>query len=151
LKKEKNKDKQETIRSQMSELKKAYENNVEQAYQNVDIKQMFVDRNEGLVQSRRVELQTQQKHNLNEFAKNFQQQRINHYQDAIRKDKNTKKQELEEELRKQIAKRVREESIVRFSLYFKTNPENQYGVVNTLHNKKYRYLIYNNRAEQAKI
>lgn len=151
LKKEKNKDKQETIRSQMSELKKAYENNVEKAYQNVDIKQMFVDRNEGLVQSRRVELQTQQKHNLNEFAKNFQQQRINHYQDAIRKDKNTKKQELEEELRKQIAKRVREESIVRFSLYFKTDPENQYGVVNTLHNKKYRYLIYNNRAEQAKI
>ncbi|MDY0214816.1 MAG: AAA domain-containing protein [Bacilli bacterium] len=151
LKKEKNKDRLKEIKKHTEELKKVYDNDVKNAHLEIDVRQMFLDRNEKLFESRSNELQIEFKKNLKEYSDMTKKQLVVNYQDMIRKDKNEKKQELEEELRSAIEKRIHEETIVRFSLYFKTDTENQLRVYNAISNKKYRYLIYNNRAEQAKI
>ena len=151
LKNEKNKDKQELLKKQINELKEDYARKAQNAHLDINLKQMFLDRNEGLIQAKTSELQSELKKKLNDFSNQTKKQLENKYQDTLRKDKITKKQELEDELRLLIEKRIHEETIVRFSLYFKTDIENQSGVINALYNKKYNYLIYNNRAEQAKI
>jgi len=151
LKNEKNQEKQDVIKSQISELKSRYDNDIEWAFQKVDLKKMFIERNEALVQKKRSELNVELKRTLTEYSDEYKRQLIVKYQDAFKKEKNTKTHTLEEELRTMIEKRIHLETIVRFSLYFKTDAENQDGVVKALYGKKYGYLIYNNRAEQAKI
>jgi superfamily I DNA and/or RNA helicase len=151
LKNEKNKDKQEILKKQINEFKEAFDSKIKNAHQDINLRQMFVDRNERLIQARDNELQSELKKSLSEFSNQTKKQLEINYQDTIRKDKITKKQALEDELKILIEKRIHDDTIVRFSLYFKTDPENQSGVISALYNKKYSYLIYNNRAEQAKI
>jgi len=151
LKNEKNKDKQEMLKKQINEYKEAFDNKIKNAHQDINLRQMFVDRNERLIQTRGAELQSELKKSLSEYLSQMKKQLEINYQDTIRKDKITKKQALEDELKILIEKRIHDDTTVRFSLYFKTDPENQSGVISALYNKKYSYLIYNNRAEQAKI
>jgi superfamily I DNA and/or RNA helicase len=151
LKKEKDQEKQGAIKHQINELKSTYSNEIENAKNRIDIRKMFTERNESLVQKRKTDLDAELKRNLEDYSAEFKRQLIDKYQDAYKKEKNTKKQMLEAELKATIEKRIHLETIVRFSLYFKTDAENQSGVINALNNKKLGYLIYNNRAEQAKI
>lgn len=151
LKKEKDDEKRVVIRNQIDELKKMYANEIENAYKHIDLRKMFVDRNDALVQKRKNQLDAELKKNLSDYSNEYKRKLEVKYQDIIKQEKNAKKHTLDEELRTMIDKRIRLETIVRFSLYFKTDAENQSGVVNALYNKKLSYLIYNNRAEQAKI
>ncbi|MDD3052557.1 MAG: AAA domain-containing protein, partial [Candidatus Cloacimonetes bacterium] len=151
LKKGKVDEKLAVIKNQIDELKKTYADEIENVYKHIDLRKMLVDRNEALVQKRKNELDTELKKNLLDYSNEYKRKLEVKYQDIVKQEKNTKKHTLEEELRTMIEKRIRLETIVRFSLYFKTDAENQSGVVNALYNKKLSYLIYNNRAEQAKI
>jgi len=151
IKNEKNQDKKDTLKSQVAELKNVYSNEIDNAIKRIDLKTMFIERNETLIKKKRNELEDQLKRTLIEYSNEFKRQLKLKNEDAIKKDKNSKKQSLQEELQATIKKRILLETIVRFSLYFKTDAENQSGVVNALYNKKNGYLIYNNRAEQAKI
>jgi superfamily I DNA and/or RNA helicase len=151
IKNEKNQEKKDTLKSQVAELKNVYSNEIDNAIKRIDLKKMFIERNETLIKKKRNELEDQLKRTLIEYSNEFKLQLKLKYEDAIKKEKNSKKQSLQEELQATIKKRIHLETIVRFSLYFKTDAENQSGVVNALYNKKIGYLIYNNRAEQAKI
>ncbi|MGE4321156.1 MAG: AAA domain-containing protein [Acholeplasmataceae bacterium] len=151
LKKEKDDEKQVVIKNQIDELKKTYANEIEIAYKQIDLRKMFIDRNDALVLKRKNELGTELKKNLLDYSIEYKRRLEVKYQAIVKQEKNTKKHTLEEELRTMIDKRIHQETIVRFSLYFKTDADNQSGVINALYNKKLSYLIYNNRAEQAKI
>jgi hypothetical protein len=151
LKNEKSTDKQDTIKNQIEDLRNVYDIEINNAPKHVDLKKMFVDRNEGLIQKRRNELDSELKNDLQKFSSESKRQLEFKYQDVIRDDKNSKKQMLEEEKKTKIENRIRLETIVRFSLYFKTDAKNQEAVMKALLAKKYGFLIYNNRAEEAKI
>jgi len=151
LKNEKNKDKRDLLIKQINDLKETYENQIKNVDSDINLRQMFVERNEKFVQLKREELLSQLKKTLSMFSEQKKKQLEMIYQDKIKADKVSKKHSLEEELSQLIKDRVYHETIVRFSLYFKTDADNQSGVVNAIYNKKYSYLIYNNRAEQAKI
>lgn len=150
-KNEKDEEKQKVIKKQIEDLRSVYAIEIKNAQQRVDTKKMFIERNELLVQKRRTELDTEIKRDLQKYSSDFKQQLALKYQDAIKDDKTVKKHALEEELKSKIEHRIRLETIVRFSLYFKTDAKNQEAVIKALLAKKFSFLIYNNRAEEAKI
>ena len=151
LKKEKDKRKQKGIEEQIKGLNDVYANEIRESGKSIDIRQMFVERNGALIQKRKAQLDDALKREIKEFETNHRKKLVHQYQMSIKDEKNTKKSELEEELKQLVEERIEQETIVRFSLYFKTDVENQSNIKKSLNSKRYSYLIYNNRAEQAKI
>jgi len=150
-KNEKSQEKLDLIDFQIADLKNVYDIEIKNIYKRIDVKKMFVDRNEELVISKRSEFDKMTKQEVAVFSSDMKRQLTMKHQDALRLEKLDKQQSLEKELKERIKERIRLETIVRFSLYFKTDPENQDSVIKALFIKKYICLIFNNRAEEAKI
>ena len=151
LGKEKDKDKIKAIQLEINELSNVYANEIKHAGNNIDVRQMFVERNATLIQKRTNQLEEALKRDVKDFENNYKKKLIHQYQLNIREEKAVKKVELETELKSLVEDRIEQQTIVRFSLYFKSDIDNQGTIKKALNSKKYGFLIYNNRAEQAKI
>lgn len=144
------------LKKQKDEEDKDYKVRVEEeteaAYLKIDIKSYYVSRNNETLSKYLNELNTTAARELNQFKIRKQSEISNKYKDDIRNEKIKVKEELDAKLKADKEKVVEEETIIRFSLYFRLGDAN-----NNINDKQInaiktcQYIVYDNRAEKAKI
>ncbi len=86
------------------------------------------------------------------YKANKQTEISNKYKDDIRNEKISAKEELDAKLKLDKKKVINEETIIRFSLYFRLgDPNNNINEKQIKAIKECQYIVYDNRAEKAKI
>lgn len=125
---------------------------LEKEFQKLDIKSLYIERNEKKLIKFEKELENEKKAFIAQYKTKKKVEINNKYSNDIRNEKNNIKKELEEKLKQEKNKIIDEETIIRFSLYFKLNETN--NVINDKQMaiiEKCNYIVYDSRAEKAKI
>lgn len=118
----------------------------------IDIRKYYSDRNERILSEYKDKLIGDEKKKLSQYKETKQKELKNKYSEDIRNEKIASKEELDKKLKANKEKAIEEETIHRFSLYFRLGDINneikdkQKEVI-----KKCQYIVYDNRAEKAKI
>lgn len=125
---------------------------IDDAYNDIDIRALYIERNENLLIKFSEEIIKKSKTELSSYKSKKESELRNKYKDDIRNEKIELKSKLDESLKNNKAKVIEEETILRFSLYFRLGDLNNNineKQINTI--KSCQFIIYDNRAEKAKI
>ena len=125
---------------------------IEKECSRIDIKGLYIKRNENLLNIYINNVQKDLEKSIREYETRKNTEISNKYKDDIRKEKIKTKEELEAKLKADKDKVIDEETIIRFSLYFRLGDLN--NVIKDNQKKKIsscEYIVYDNRAEKAKI
>lgn len=138
------------------ESKKDYEQRletlIEKAYREIDVRSLYEDRNNAVYNQYVSALKVEADNQLKSYRIKKQTELTNKYKADIRNEKIKTKEELDAKLKADKEKVIDEETIIRFSLYFRLGDVN-----NNISNKqiaaieKCQFIVYDNRAEKAKI
>ncbi len=118
----------------------------------IDVKSYYVERNSKLLQENANKIEIEIKRQLTQYEAKKNSEITNKYKDDVRNEKIKSKEELDAKLKIDKEKVIEEETIVRFSLYFRLGDPN--NVISDKQKKTVdacEYIVYDNRAEKAKI
>ena len=145
-----------SIKQAKDETKKEYEerlsNLIEDAYNSIDTESLYIARNNKTLEEYKHKLDSEAKTAKARYTKNKEKELNDKYHGNILEEIATAKTTLTKELEDNINKVKEEETITRFSLYFKPNEssltvsEKDIKTINDCH-----YVVYDKRAEEAKI
>ena len=125
---------------------------IDELYNDIDIKSLYVKRNENEISNLRKELLDDGNIQISSYKSKKDIELKNKYKDDIRNEKIALKTKLDEKLKLDKEKVIDEETIIRFSLYFRLGDPNN-AITDKQKNKikECNYIVYDSRAEQAKI
>ena len=125
---------------------------INDAYKKVDIRSFCIKRNEEELNNFNKKLMSDAKIQVSSYKSNKEIELKNKYKDDIRNEKIALKEKLDENLKLNKEKIIDEETIIRFSLYFRLgDPNNTISDKQKSKIKECNYIVYDSRAEQAKI
>lgn len=148
IKSKTNKDKKESE----YEFNQRINKKVDNEYSKIDIRNLYIEKNQKILNELESQLIKEKNKKLEQEKYRKNQELQNKYKEDIRDKKSIKQSELEEKLNTEIDKIIDEETIKRFALYFRVNEQNdkikdkQKDIIENC-----KYLVYDNRAEKAKI
>ena len=148
VKKNIKKDKKEKDKDYESRLKEL----IEKEYSKIDVKSYYVERNDALLQSNAKNIEAETKKLLAQYESKKNSEFTNKYKDDVRNEKINSKEDLDIKLKADKEKAIEEETSIRFSLYFRLGDTN--NVISDKQKKVVEaceYIVYDNRAEKAKI
>ena len=125
---------------------------IEKEYSKNDVKSYYIERNASLLQANAKCIETEVKKLLAQYETKKNSEITNKYKDDVRNEKMSSKEKLDDKLKSDKEKVIEEKTIIRFSLYFRLGDTN-----NAISNKQKKvveackYIVYDNRAEKAKI
>ena len=125
---------------------------LEKEYAKIDVKSLYVERNDIFLMSLNQKLKADCENQLKRIRSEKLIEINNKYKDDIRKNKISIKEQLDNKLKNDRQAVIDEETIVRFALYFRLGDVN-----NAISDKQIKtinscqYIVYDSRAEQAKI
>lgn len=125
---------------------------IEDAYSEIDVKALYIDRNIKMLADYETSLMSATKRQVTQYEAKKNTELRNKYKDDIRTEKISIKEQLDTQLKADKEKVIEEETIIRFSLYFRLGDAN--NVINDKQIKAIKackYIVYDNRAEKAKI
>lgn len=123
-----------------------------EAYKDINIKHFYEERNKNIILKYSEELIKKGKKELSSYEIKKKIEIKNKYKADIYNEKIALKSDLDDDLKKNKEKVIDDETILRFSLYFRLNDINnnisdkQIKII-----KECKYIVYDNRAEKAKI
>ena len=118
----------------------------------IDVESYYLKRNVEDVKRFGTSLISKGKRELEEYKKQKRRELANKYSDDIRSEKIKIKEELDAKLKEDKAKAIEEETIHRFCLYFRLgDPNNEIKEKQKETIRNCKYIVYDNRAELAKI
>jgi hypothetical protein len=125
---------------------------INDAYKNIDIRSLYVKRNEEELNNFNKKIMSDAKIQVSSYKSNKEIELKNKYKDDIRNEKIVLKEKLDKKLKLYKEKVIDEETIIRFSLYFRLgDPNNTISDKQKSKIKECNYIVYDSRAEQAKI
>ena len=125
---------------------------IEDEISKIDVKSYYVERNSKLLQDNTKSIEMELKRLLTQYEAKKNSEITNKYKDDVRNEKIKSKEELDAKLKFDKEKAIEEETIIRFSLYFRLGDAN--NVISDKQKKivdSCEYIVYDNRAEKAKI
>lgn len=125
---------------------------IEDAYSEIDVKALYIERNIKMLADYEASLISAAKRQVTQYEAKKNTELRNKYKDDIRTEKVSIKEQLDTQLKADKEKVIEEETIIRFSLYFRLGDAN--NVINDKQIKAIKackYIVYDNRAEKAKI
>lgn len=125
---------------------------VEEAYSEIDVKALYIERNIKMLSDYETSLLSAAKRQVAQYESQKNTELRNKYRDDVRSEKVSIKEQLDTQLKVDKEKVIEEETIIRFSLYFRLGDAN--NVINDKQIKAIKackYIVYDNRAEKAKI
>ncbi len=125
---------------------------IEEECSKIDVKSYYVERNSKLLQDNVNKNEAELKRLLAQYEIKKNSEITNKYKDDVRNEKIKSKEELDAKLKSDKEKAIEEETIIRFSLYFRLGDSN--NVISDKQKKAVdscEYIVYDNRAEKAKI
>ena len=125
---------------------------IEDAYSEIDVKALYIERNIKMLADYEASLISAAKRQVTQYEAKKNTELRNKYKDDIRTEKVSIKEQLDTQLKANKEKVIEEETIIRFSLYFRLGDAN--NVINDKQIKAIKackYIVYDNRAEKAKI
>ena len=125
---------------------------IEDAYSEIDVKALYIERNIKMLADYETSLMSAAKRQVTQYEAKKNTELRNKYKDDIRTEKISIKEQLDTQLKADKEKVIEEETILRFSLYFRLGDAN--NVINDKQIKAIKackYIVYDNRAEKAKI
>lgn len=125
---------------------------IEEECSKIDVKSFYVERNSKLLQDYINNIETEAKKLLAQYEIKKKSEITNKYRDDVRNEKISSKEELDAKLKADKEKAIEEETIIRFSLYFRLGDAN--NIISDKQKKVVEiceYIVYDNRAEKAKI
>lgn len=144
IKIEENEDKQHFEERLQFEIKKSFEE--------INVRELYIERNAKTIENLELSLLDKVKTHIAQYKINKKTELQNGYSGDIRQRKIETKEKLDESLKKDIEKVKEDETIKRFSLYFRLgdssniiNPK-QLAIIT-----KCKYIVYDSRAERAVI
>ncbi len=133
-------------------FKKRMQEAFETACSQIDVRGYYIERNENLLQRFSSKLIEEGKKELSLYKSSKDEELKNKYSGDIRGEKIAKKEELDAKLKADKEKAIEEETIRRFSLYFRLgDPNNEIKQKQKDTVSKCKYIVYDSRAERAKI
>lgn len=125
---------------------------IEEAYSEIDVKTLYIERNIKMLSDYETSLLSAAKRQVAQYESQKNTELRNKYRDDVRSEKVSIKEQLDTQLKVDKEKVIEEETIIRFSLYFRLGDAN--NVINDKQIKVIKackYIVYDNRAEKAKI
>lgn len=125
---------------------------IEEAYSEIDVKALYIEINIKMLSDYETSLLSAAKRQVTQYETRKNTELKNKYKDDIRSEKVSIKEQLDTQLKANKEKVIEEETIIRFSLYFRLGDAN--NVINDKQIKAIKackYIVYDNRAEKAKI
>ena len=125
---------------------------IEEAYSEIDVKALYIERNIKMLSDYETSLLSAAKRQVAQYESQKNTELRNKYRDDVRSEKVSIKEQLDTQLKVDKEKVIEEETIIRFSLYFRLGDAN--NVINDKQIKAIKackYIVYDNRAEKAKI
>lgn len=125
---------------------------IEETYSEIDVKALYIERNIKMLADYEASLISAAKRQVTQYETKKNTELRNKYKDDIRTEKVSIKEQLDTQLKADKEKVIEEETIIRFSLYFRLGDAN--NVINDKQIKAIKackYIVYDNRAEKAKI
>lgn len=143
-------------RKEKKENNKKYEERlkllVDKELSKIDIRAFYLERNEKELNEFKKRVQSENNSLISKYKSEKEREFRNKYADDISNEKSLRKEELDAELEREKARIIKEETVIRFSLYFKLRDES--AEIRSEHIEKIKaceYIVYDNRAEKAKI
>ena len=134
------------------EFQERSNNLIEDAYKEIDIKSLYEERNNDELDKFSKTIINNGKIEVASYKSKKKSELKNKYKDDIRNEKIALKDTLDDNLKKAKEKVIDEETIIRFSLYFRLgDPNNNINEKQINAIKECEYIVYDNRAEKAKI
>ncbi len=124
---------------------------IENEYAKIDIRKFYIDRNNAELENLKRDIDSKVKAKVSAYKLKKELELKNKYESDIKEEKKTLENNLRKSLENDKERVKKEETIIRFFLYFKL------GNLNTITEKqiqtigKCKYIVYDNRAENAKI
>lgn len=125
---------------------------IEKEYSKIDVKSYYIERNKNILNDYVKSINNELNRLVSQYKTKKKPEITNKYKDDIRNEKINIKEELDAKLKDDKAKVIDEETLIRFSLYFRLGDAN-----NVISDKQIKavesceYIVYDNRAEKAKI
>lgn len=123
-----------------------------EAYEQIDVKALYISRNNKIISDLNSQIDKRNKTAFDRYKSQKQNEITNKYKSDIRNEKIAEKERLDANLEADKNKVIEKETIKRFSLYFRIGDPN-----GNIKNKdietisKCQYIVYDPRAEEAKI
>ena len=123
-----------------------------EAFEQIDVKALYISRNNKIISDLNSQIDKRNKTAFDRYKSQKQNEITNKYKSDIRNEKIAEKERLDANLEADKNKVIEEETIKRFSLYFRLGDPN-----GNIKNKdietisKCQYIVYDPRAEEAKI
>ncbi len=128
------------------------QNLIDDEISKINVESYYLERNVEDVKRFGTSLISKGKRELEEYKKQKRRELANKYSDDIRSEKIKIKEELDAKLKEDKAKAIEEETIHRFCLYFRLgDPNNEIKEKQKETIRNCKYIVYDNRAELAKI
>ncbi len=152
LKDSKAKDKKE-LKDNVKLLKEKLEKEKEVAYNSINIKQLYVDRNDSKIDYKNKSLTIKFDNELTEYKKVESDSLVSLYNPKIKSEQIISEKQLKEKMNKEIEELIENETIRNYQIYFRLRDSDvEYkDLFVDMITKPHNYLIYNNIAEKAKI
>lgn len=125
---------------------------VDKELSKIDIRAFYLERNEKELNELKKRVQSENNSLISKYKSEKEREFRNKYADDISNEKRLRKEELDAELEREKARIKKEETVIRFSLYFKLRDGS--AGIRPEQNEKIKtceYIVYDNRAEKAKI
>ena len=130
-------------------LNKAKNESLELFKNNINVRKLYDDKFEKMNEQLVKDTQTKNNKHIQSFEQTKRSEVTAGFANQLSLESDKKKVELEEKRDKEIATRIENETIKRFSVYFKVNTD--YPNISNNQLSVYKWLIYDYRAENAKI
>lgn len=125
---------------------------IDEEISKIDVESYYIERNAKDVELYGKALISKGRQELEEYKKQKRRELDNKYNDDIRSEKIKAKEELDAKLKEDKSKAIEEETIHRFCLYFRLgDPNNDIKEKQKETIRNCKYIVYDNRAELAKI
>ena len=151
------KEQKKTAIAALEEKKRSLEEKLEadktKAMQSVSLRSFYLSRNARLIENKRKSLAIAMQAELDRLKKERKSQLEVQYQGAITAEKADVKRELQEQLGKDKAEKIENETVSRYQIYFRPNDitDTVSAIQKEVEKYSTAYLTYDNRAEKAKI
>ncbi len=125
----------------------------EKAIAEISLKELYIARNKKLVESKKKSLQIQMQAELDRLSKDKKQQLDIQYKNQIEEEKTKTFSEYKKQFESDKAIKIENETIRRYQIYFRPDSlSDRFSDINKeVGQIELKYLVYDNRAEKAKI
>lgn len=141
------------LQTEVSALKRKYEEDCAYAARKLNIRDFYIARNEKLIANKRKSLDIALQVELDKIKREKEEQLKVQYSGAIRAEKETIKKELTQKRDEEKAIKIENETVRQYRIYFRPDDINKAlkSLEKEISGLGARYLTYDNRAEKAKI